>query len=428
MSTQTFVKIKNPRFFLLIGFFMTASLIAKDQDSIPIDTAKVFQTAGRKMAAYDAATKDKNLYPNDAKGATWTQVPRKDWVSGFYPGCLWYLYEYNREKNLPGAKKWKSLAEAWTAGLRDQQYNTNHHDTGFMIFDSYGNGYRLTTNPAYLPVITRTAQSLSSRFVPTSGLIRSWGKVGDTNNQTVIIDNMMNLELLLWASDHAGKTSQGGDLRRIAVSHADRAMDHFIRSDGSTYHVVEVNPLNGKVIRKHTKQGKGDETCWSRGEAWAIYGFGTMYQYTGKPKYLVASERAADYYISHLPADFVPPSDFDSTLNGLEFKDSSAAAVAASALIRLSQQVTDPAKKKKYFHAAENTLRSLTQAPYFAEGDAKASLLNHAARNYCEDPTNKMTDTGLIFGDYYLLEALLAYEHLKSSKTQSIRGTPTPKP
>ena len=233
-----------------------------------------------------------------------------------------------------------------------------------------------------------------------------------------IIDNMMNLELLLWAASHGGKAAGGtsADLVKIAKSHADRVNELWFRPDGSVYHVVDLDPLTGKVLKKHTKQGKSDESAWSRGQAWAIYGFGSIYQYTKDPKYLAASERAADYYISHLPADFVPPSDFDSTLTGLEFKDSSAAAVAASALIRLSQQVSDPVLKKKYFDAAEKTLVSLTNAPYFAEGDDKSSILNYAARNYCEDPTKKLTNTSLIFGDYYLLEALLAYDKIEASE------------
>ena len=232
---------------------------------------------------------------------------------------------------------------------------------------------------------------------------------------------MMNLELLLWASEHGGTVKDGmaEDLRKIAVSHADRVRELFFRTDGSLFHVVDLDPLTGSVIKKRTKQGKSDGSAWSRGQTWAIYGFGTMYRYTKDPKYLEASKRAADYYIAHLPEDFVPPSDFDSTLTGLEFKDSSAAAVAASGLLQLSSLVSDPALKKKYFEAAENTLRPLTHAPYLAEGDDKAALLVYAARNYNEDPANKLTNTSLIFGDYYLLEALLAYERAQAAAETS---------
>jgi hypothetical protein len=388
----------------------------KDSGSDPrIDTARVMEIARRKFSAYDAANPAQTLYPSHARGKDWKQVHPRDWVSGFYPGCLWYLYEDARKRALPEAEKLREIASRWTEGLRDQQFNTGHHDTGFMIFDSYGNGLRLTTNPSYPGIIRQAAQSLASRYVPECGLIRSWGKMTDTNSQTVIIDNMMNLELLLWSSEHGGKTAGGGDLRKIAVSHADRVMDLFFRDDGSIYHVVDVNPRNGEVIRKRTRQGKGDGTCWSRGQAWTLYGFGTMYRHTRDPKYLKAAEKAADYYLEHLPPDSVPPSDFQSTLTGLPFKDSSAAAVAASGLLQLSELEKDPVVARKYFKAAEKTLVSLTSPPYLA-GDDKPGLLDHGAYIYTEDPSNERTDECLIFGDYYLLEALLGYERLKPSQ------------
>lgn len=413
-----------PRFFcalLVLPVFSSlaasssaaASPSTSSQESI--DTAHVMEVASRKFSAFDAANHGETNYPTDAKGATWRCVGSNDWVAGFYPGCLWYLYEYAKEKSLPDAPHLRAMAEAWTKGLTQQQYNTGSHDIGFVIFDSFGNGYRLTESHSYPPVINQAAQSLAQRFVPKTSLIRSWGQIGDEKNQSSIIDNMMNLELLLWSSNHGGKTIHGTseDLMKIAKSHADRVIDLWFRPDGSVYHVVEVDPLTGKVIKKHTAQGKSDESAWARGQAWAMDGFATMYQYTKDPRYLKASERATDYYLNHLPTDFVPPSDFNSTLKGLEFKDSSAAAVAACAMLKLSHLTKDPTLKKKYFNDAEKTLQALTHAPYFAKGDDKASILNYAARNYCEDPNNPLTNTSLIFGDYYLLEALLAYEREK---------------
>ena len=379
------------------------------------DTDLVFRTAAKKMAAFDAAHPEKNAFANDAKGATWTTVPAKDWVAGFYPGCLWYITEYARQNKWPDADAWQARAEAWTAGMKDQQFNVNTHDTGFMIFDSYGNGYRITKNPAYLPIINRTAQSLASRFLPSTGTIRSWGKREDMKNFNSIMDNMMNLELLMWASKHGG-TTEGGtsdDLRKIAMSHADRSIELFVRPNGSTYHVVELNPKDGSVVKKRTQQGKGDETTWSRGQTWAMYGFSYMAETTGEKRYLDTAIKVTDFYLSLLPKDFVPPSDFDSTLKGLEFKDTSAAAVAACALLRLEKLVTDPALKQKYHAAAVGTLKALSAPPYFSTSSDKASILLYAARDYKEDPNDKKTNTSLIFGDYYLLEGLLA---LKASE------------
>ena len=378
------------------------------------------RVAARKLAAFDATHEKKDAYPTDAKGGTWRTVPASDWVSGFYPGALWYLYEYAREAKWPDAEACRARAEAWTAGLESQQFNIGTHDTGFMIFDSYGNGYRITGNPAYLPIINRTARSLASRYRTETRAIRSWGQIDDMKSFTLIIDNMMNLEMLMWASAHGGTHGGGtsGDLRKMAMAHADRALELFFRPDGSTYHVVELDPNTGEILRKRTHQGKAAESAWSRGQTWAIYGFAYMYEATKERRYLDASLKAADYYLKHLPADFVPPSDFDSDLTGLEFKDSSAAAVAASAFLRLHRLVETPELKKKYLDAATNTLRALTNAPYFSPGDDKASLLAYAARNYHTDPNNPLTNTSLIWGDYYLLEALLQYQALaKPSKS-----------
>lgn len=377
-----------------------------------IDVDGVMRVAARKLGAFDATHENKTLYPVSGKGPEWDTLPVDDWRSGFYPGALWYLYEYARGAKWPDAETWRKRAEVWTAGNESQQFNTGDHDTGFRVFDSYGNGYRLTGNPAYLPIINQTAQSLATRYKPETGMIRSWGKIEDDHEFLVIMDNMMNLELLVWSSEHGGTTKGGtsADLLKVATTHADRAMDLFIRPDGSTYHVVIVNPSTGEVIRKCTKQGKANESTWSRGQAWAIYGFAYMYEATGNRKYLEASLKAADLYLSRLPADFVPPADFDSEFTGLEFKDSSAAAVAASGFLRLHKLVDKPELKKKYLDAATSTLRALTTPPYFSKDADQASLLVHAAALYKKDPNHPNTNMSLIFGDYYLLEALLQYQ------------------
>jgi unsaturated chondroitin disaccharide hydrolase len=231
----------------------------------------------------------------------------------------------------------------------------------------------------------------------------------------VIIDNMMNLELLIWASANGGTTQDGTaqDLVKISTQHADRTMREFFRPDHSSYHVVELDPLTGAVKRKHTHQGKADDSCWSRGHTWAIYGYAYMYEATQDRRYLDQSIQAADYYLAHLPADRIPPSDFNSELIGLEFKDASAAAIACCAFFRLSRLSDEPAVKARFQEAAVATLRSLTQPPYFSATPDKASALVYQARNYHPDPAHRLTNTSLIWGDYYLLEALLAYEQLK---------------
>jgi hypothetical protein len=386
------------------------------QAAMPIDVEKTMRVAARKLAAHDAANSDKTAYPTEAKGATWKAVPPEDWVSGFYPGTLWYLHEYAKLAGWPDADAWRKMAETWTAGLEGQQFNNTNHDTGFMVFDSFGNGFRITQNPAYPPIIKRTAQSLASRFRKETGCIRSWGKISDMKTFTVIIDNMMNLELLLWSAANGATLPDGTseDLRNVAIKHADRTIDLFFRPDGSTYHVVELNPATGEVLKKRTHQGKADESTWSRGQTWAIYGFAYMAEATNDPRYLATSIKAADYYLKHLPADRVPPSDFNSTLTGLEFKDSSAAAIACSAFFRLARIADKESDRKRFREAAVATLEAITRPPYFSDSPDKASLLVYAARNYNEDPNHHLTNTSLIWGDYYLLESLLQYRVLQN--------------
>lgn len=380
-----------------------------------IDVDAAMRVAARKLAAHDKLHPSRDRFPNDAKGDKWQTVGASDWVSGFYPGMLWYMYEYARDNNWPDADVWKERAEGWTKSLWEQQFNSTNHDTGFMMFNSYGHGYRLTKNPDYLPVILNTARSLSVRFIEGAGLIRSWGDITDWRKCTTIMDNMMNLELLIWAAENGGEAYNGTaeDLVRIAKTHSDRTEELLIRPDDSTIHLIEVNPSTGELMEVRTHQGKSADSTWSRGQTWAMYGYAYMAEATGEKRFLDVAKRTSDFYLKHLPADWVPPADFDSTLTDLEFKDSSAAAVAACAFFRLARQVGEPELREKYLNAAIKTLEALTKPPYFSAGDEKAALLVYGARNYHEDPDHWLTNTSLVFGDYYLMEALREYSLVK---------------
>lgn len=371
-----------------------------------IDVDAAIASIARKLAAYDAEQLDKTAYPNEAKGAIWSTVPAPDWVSGFYPGALWYAYEFAKRRDWPDREQWRHRADTWTVGLTEEQFTTTNHDLGFMIMDSFGHAFRLTGEQRYKSVVLQAAQSLAKRFSPKVGLIRSWGDIDDSRNYIVIIDNMMNLELLIWASDNGGPA----DLKRIALDHADRSIVEFFRVDDSTYHVLDLDPATGQVKRKYTHQGMHDESCWSRGQTWAIYGYAYLYEVTGVDAYLKQSIEAAQYYLARLPEDHVPPSDFNSDLVSFEFKDSSAAALAACAFFRLSRFSSTLVDKTKYWDAAVQTLSSLVKDPYFSTSSDFASALRYQARNYHSDASHRLTNTSLIFGDYYLLEALLAYD------------------
>ena len=216
--------LRSHRMNLLRGAVFTLSAVlasaAQAAASAVINPDYAVAVIAKKLAAFAASQPDKTAYPTEAKGARWATVSAKDWVSGFYPGALWYTYEFARRRNWPDQDAWRQRAETWTAGLTNEQFTTTNHDLGFMIMDSFGHAYRLTGEQRYKEVVLQAAKSLATRFRPEVGLIRSWGDVDDLKDFTVIIDNMMNLRLLLWAAAHGGAT-QGGtarDLVKIATS------------------------------------------------------------------------------------------------------------------------------------------------------------------------------------------------------------------
>jgi unsaturated chondroitin disaccharide hydrolase len=339
---------------------------------------------------------DSLVYPRSAAaGGTWKTVHIRDWTSGFFPGILWYMHE------MTGGNQFLQWAQRWTEGLTPLQLYSGSHDVGFMVFCSFGNGYRLTKAEPYKTAILRSAGTLATRFNHRVGCIKSWDN--RRWGYPVIIDNMMNLELLFWASQNGGPRQ----LYDIAVKHAETTMRNHFRSDGSTYHVLSYDTTNGSVIWRGTHQGYADGSCWSRGQAWAIYGFTMSYRFTRDPRFLQTAQRAAEYYIDHLPADHVPYWDFNAPGIPGEPRDASAAAIAAAALLELSRFVDDAPTKEKYFHAAVATLEALSAQPYFSEDSTSTGVLKHAVGS---KPSGSEVDVSLIYGDYYYIEALLRYK------------------
>jgi unsaturated chondroitin disaccharide hydrolase len=329
---------------------------------------------------------------------SWRTTPAREWTSGFFAGCLWYMNEFTKDPFF------KNAAERWTAGVADQQFDTGTHDVGFKIFNSYGNGYRLYPSEEYKSVILQAARTLTTRFNPIVGCIKSWDN--RRWQYPVIIDNMMNLELLFWSAEHGGTKR----MREIAISHAEKTMRNHFRPDGSTYHVLDYDTTTGKVIARNTHQGYSDESVWSRGQAWAVYGFTMTYRFTKDGRFLKTAQRAADYFIGHLPPDGVPYWDFQAPGIANEPRDVSAAAIAASALFELSQYPETEAERTRYLRVVEKILRSLCSAPYIAEGTNSHALLNHAVGS---KPGNSEVDVSLIYADYYFIEAMMRYMHMR---------------
>ena len=299
---------------------------------------------------------------------------------------------------------WRVRAERWTAGLEQNKTRTNTHDLGFLIFTSFGRGYQLTGNPAYRDVIMEASRSLATRFNPAVGAIKSWDTQDGHDRRAswaypVIIDNMMNLEMLFWAGAHGGEARW----RDLAERHALTSARAHVRDDGSTAHVALFNPNGGALLGRVTWQGYADSSVWARGQAWAIYGFTQAYVETRRPELLAAARRAADWYVAHLPTDAVPYWDFrDPAIPSVE-RDASAAAIAAAGLLELSRVAGD-SMSARYREVATVSLTSLCQG-YMAK-DGSMALLQHAVGG---KPQGVEIDVGLVYADYYFLEAITAY-------------------
>ena len=345
-----------------------------------------------------------------------------DWTPGFFPGLLWNTYEFNQDDKL------QAEAIKWTQSLEPLKNFEEHHDLGFMMYCSYGNAYRFTKNKLYKDILVQSARSLSTRYNATTGSIKSWNTFNSWHGNKkysfpVIIDNMMNLELLFFASAVTGDTS----FKHIALTHALNTMKNQIRSDYSSYHVVCYDTLTGKVEGTETAQGLADNSTWARGQAWGIYGFTMVYRESKDKRFLKTAQGMADYFINHpnLPADKVPYWDFNLLEKGYIpgvnsnaknvkdlFRDASAASITASALLELS--LYSGVKGKKYYDFAIQILHSLASANYMAAPGTNANfILKHSVGSI---PHNGEIDVPLIYADYYFLEALNRYNQLRQGK------------
>ncbi|MDR1517791.1 MAG: glycoside hydrolase family 88 protein [Dysgonamonadaceae bacterium] len=322
-----------------------------------------------------------------------------DWRSGFFPGSVWYLYD------LTGDERYHELAHKCSKAIEEAKNLTWHHDVGFMIYNSFGNGLRLTGDAEYKEIIVQAAKSLSTRFRPVAGILQSWDVIRGWQSERgwecpVIIDNLMNLELLFEATKLSGNPS----FRDIAVSHANRTLAEQFRPDGSCYHVVDYSLEDGSVRNRHTAQGYSHESAWSRGQAWAIYGFTVCYRQTGERKFLDQALATFRFMRNHknMPDDLIPYWDMDAPCIPNEYRDVSSAACIASALYEISaMDVENPQDYKVY---ADRIMESLASPAYRAElGTNGNFLLMHSVGSI---PHNAEVDKPLNYADYYYLEAL----------------------
>ena len=345
------------------------------------------------------------------------------WTSGFFPGSLWYISEYLGDKAL------QDSALVYTRKMEPVKTFTDNHDIGFMMYCSYGNANRFEPKPEYKDILVESARSLCTRFRPKAGVIQSWNGFRSWHGDKVydfpvIIDNMMNLELLFYASRVTGDDS----FRKVAISHAENTMKNAVRPDYSCYHIVYYDKETGKPIKGETSQGWSDNSAWSRGQSWGIYGFTMCYRETKDPRFLETAIGMADFYLDHpnLPADKIAWWDFNAHQEGyvpgirsnannlvLNYRDASAAACTASALLELSTYVKG-SKSAKYLEGAKAILHSLGSKKYRAELGKNADfILMHSTGAI---PQNSEIDVPLTYADYYFVEALHRYDKLLDGK------------
>ena len=363
------------------------------------------ETSGRQllyMAEQLENVPDTACFPRSVKeDGSYRLENAKDWTSGFYPGSMWLAYDLTGDEAL--AKE----ARMYTNRLEDIQYYIGNHDIGFMMFCSYGHALRLKPESKDKQILVNSSESLCARFSPEVGLIRSWD-FGDWS-YPVIIDNMMNLELLFWASAQTGNSKY----RDIAIAHADKTLKNHFRKDMTSYHVVSYSVPSGKVESKGTFQGYSDSSAWARGQAWGVYGYTMCYRFTKNPVYLEAAHKIVRFIMNNRPSekDYIPYWDYNAPDIPNAPHDASAAAITASALLELNGYTDDKKLSDDYTEYAESILKQLSSPEYLAKDkENKGFILLHSVGSF---PHNSEVDVPLNYADYYYLEALKRYKELK---------------
>jgi len=333
-------------------------------------------------------------FPERTQDGQWLCVDNGGWVGGHWVGLIWLAFAHTQDPAL------ESAARTWAVSLLPRQFDTTTHDLGFLFELSHILGQKLTGDDSFIPPAMQAAETLSRRFNPRGRYFQAWRALDASPvwRGRAIVDTMMNLDLLFWASNQADDPK----FAQMADAHARTVIKYQIREDYSTSHVIDFNPESGEFIKQDTHQGLSAASCWSRGQAWAVYGFGDCYRATGDPIFLETARNLAEYTVSHLPSDRVPYWDFDSPDIADDVRDSSAASILASGLLQLAAIEPDSENAAQWRRHAELILMSLWES-YSSRNTSEPSILIHGTRSKPED----MADHGLIYGDYYFAEALL---------------------
>ena len=399
------MKLSRITLIMAISAFLASCAAASTETKVDVegDLGYCTRQIGRSLSQLSADSADYTMMPRNIAltDSVWhcRKATPDEWCSGFWPGILWYAYEAT------GDTVMREQAEKYTASLEYlSKAPAFDHDLGFLMFCSYGNAYRLTGNPAYRQVILDTADTLATLYNPHVGTICSWPRNMEMfGGHNTIMDNMINLEMLFWASKN------GGDRRLydIAVKHAETTMEHHFRPDGSCYHVAVYDPETGAFIKGVTHQGYSDDSMWARGQSWAIYGYTMVYRETRDKRFLDFACKVTDVYLDRLPEDYIPYWDFDDPAIPDAPRDASAACIVASALLELQDFCTGD-RRDNYRRAAAKMLASLETDSY-RSGDRRPSFLDHSTGHH---PAGSEIDASIIYADYYYIEALMRMKKL----------------
>ncbi len=353
-----------------------AWVIEKNKEKIPYTTDE--------NGSYDDRS-DPNREWGPDDGLNW-------WTNGFWGGICWLLWQDTKEPlyEETARKSWKKMERCFT------DYLGLHHDVGFMFLPTAVADYRLTGNADAKRVGMHAANLLAGRFNPAGGYIRAWNDIpGSDTRGWAIIDCMMNISLLYWASEESGDPR----FRQIAVTHADTVRKHFIRPDGSACHIVEFDPETGACVKSHGGQGYGEGSSWTRGQGWAVYGFADSYAHTGKKEYLYTAKQAAHYCIANIPESGILPVDFRQPEEPA-WEDSCGACVIAGGLLEVARHVPE-AEQGIYVRAAVKLLRAIdtSRADWTKGCDA---IVQNCSPAYHDCPHH----ITMSYADYYFIEAL----------------------
>lgn len=335
-----------------------------------------------------------DAFPHTTSHGRWRTSEHGRWTAGHWIGIIWLAYLQTGDADL------RDAAYRWAVRLEPRKGDTSTHDMGFLFYPSFVRGYRITGDRYFRDVALEAARALATRFHTPGEYIQAWDEAEDpVHRGRTIVDTVMNLPLLLWA---AGEDNQPA-LAEIASAVAGMTARFHVRHDGSTYHVVDFDPDTGAPVRRGTHQGLHDESCWTRGQAWAIYGLSRVARMANRRDLQDVAQRLADFFVAHVPRGTVPPWDF-AALGPNEPRDAAAGAIAADGLLDLAVSAGHPEDARRRTDQACALLDTLIARCLSVGHDGQEGLLLHAT---ADRPRNSAVDESLIYGDHYFFEALL---------------------